>query len=723
MGPGDLKVNRPIQVAIIGGGCAGITTAFELSSPIHQGRYQVTVYQQGFRLGGKGASGRGPVDRIEEHGLHLWMGFYENAFWMMRECYRELARDPKVCPLAAWTDAFVPDHYCAVADRTPSGEWLYWSVKLKPEPGLPGDPLPAGHRWSVAHYVDRSLSLLRTLLSAVQDRTKRGAAEPPAQAPPRPGPTSDELLGRLSELLKYGELATLTAVIEGVKTLELLLRAMPAFPAGSVLPFYEALASGARRQLEVLIQTDHETRRLWEIIDLVIAAVRGSLRFGLMTDPRGFDAIDDYDCRDWLRLNGASERSLNSAFIRGLYDLAFAYEDGDVQRPRVAAGQALRGTMRGFFTYRGAFFWKMQAGMGDVVFAPLYELLKRRGVKFEFFHRLENVGLSAPSEDGRRHVASLSFDVQAHVEGGEYRPLVDVKGVPSWPSQPDFTQLERGQEMQREGWDYESFWDRRCVAQKRLLVGQGFDLVVLAVSVASVPHVCRELVESDTRWRDMVQHVKTVPTQALQLWFDTDMAELGWREDPVNLSGFVEPFDTWADMSVVAARENWPVQPRAIAYFCSVLPDRPETEQARASYPAERLAEVRQNAIQFMQRDLVELWPRAVNPAGEFRWDLLSDPAQATGVAAPRGAERIDTQYFRVNVNPSDRYVLALPGSLRYRISPLDPTYDNLTVAGDWTDSGFNEGCVEAAVMSGRLAAHALSLEPALEKIVGFDHP
>ena len=58
-----------------------------------------------------------------------------------------------------------------------------------------------------------------------------------------------------------------------------------------------------------------------------------------------------------------------------------------------------------------------------------------------------------------------------------------------------------------------------------------------------------------------------------------------------------------------------------------------------------------------------------------------------------------------------------------YRISPLDPTYDNLTIAGDWTACGFNAGCVEAAVMSGRLAAHAIARSPALEDIIGYDHP
>src|SRR5258706_10195304 len=84
----------PTKVAIIGGGCAGLTTAFELTRPELDGRYAVTVYQMGWRLGGKGASGRGPCGRIEEHGLHLWMGYYENAFRLMREGYEEMNRDP-----------------------------------------------------------------------------------------------------------------------------------------------------------------------------------------------------------------------------------------------------------------------------------------------------------------------------------------------------------------------------------------------------------------------------------------------------------------------------------------------------------------------------------------------------------------------------------------------------------------------------------------------------
>ena len=47
---------KPIEVAVIGGGCASIAAAFELTRPEHKGKYHVTIYQLGWRLGGKGAS-------------------------------------------------------------------------------------------------------------------------------------------------------------------------------------------------------------------------------------------------------------------------------------------------------------------------------------------------------------------------------------------------------------------------------------------------------------------------------------------------------------------------------------------------------------------------------------------------------------------------------------------------------------------------------------------
>jgi uncharacterized protein with NAD-binding domain and iron-sulfur cluster len=719
-----------VKVAVIGGGCAAMAAAFELTRPSHAGRYEVTVYQVGWRLGGKGASGRGPAGRIEEHGLHLWMGFYENAFRLIRECYAELARDPRTCPIATWQDAFAPAPFVGVADRLGDGRWVPWSAHFPASQGLPGDPYARPPTWSVADYFIRAVALLRTLLATLSDDTSRGAfgASATSASATADAPSSETVAARLAQLFKYGELATLAALVEAVEMLETMSGALSRYPESLIIRFLDAIARNARAQIASRAERDLELRRLWTIADLTLATMRGIVRGALMTDARGFDAIDEYDCREWLLLNGASEHSVSSGYLRALYDFGFSYEDGDSAKPKIAAGQALRSMVRAFFTYRGSFFWRMQAGMGDVVFAPFYEVLRRRGVRFEFFHRLENVRLVDPSRlrDGESpHVDALELDVQAEVRGGEYQPLVDVGGLPCWPSAPDYRQLVDGERLAGEGWSFESHWDRRKVGTKTLRVGVDFDLVVLGVGLGAVPYVCREIVARDPRWRAMVDHVKTVATQAFQVWMRADMEELGWTAPAITLSGFVEPFDTWADMRHLIARERWDEPPRALAYFCNVLPDAAAPESRLPDdYPALQREQVRRNAIDFLNRHIVHLWPKALRRVGEFRWDVLAaPPASEHARGATADETRFASQFWTANVNPSDRYALTLPGSSAYRISPLDRTYDNLTIAGDWTACGFNAGCVEAAVMSGMLAAHAIARLPTLADIVGFDHP
>lgn len=697
-----------------------MAAAFELSRPEHEGRYEVTIYQTGFRLGGKGASGRGPADRIEEHGLHLWMGFYENAFRLMRECYAELGRDKSKHPIADWRDAFVPDPYCGVMDLSPKGEWSPWTVLFPAMPGLPGDPDAKVTRWTVTDYLQRSITLVRTLFETMEASAARGEVSGGAKEPGPVGASPGELTRLAQGLMGVGGVVGLGGLIQGLGLLDEIVRLMPRFAGDFILSFHKFLADRARELLGRLTENSPGLRRLWEVADLVLATSRGMLVEGLVTDARGFDKLDDVDCRAWLMSHGASERSVNSAFLRALYDLAFAYEDGDVAKPGIAAGQALRGAVRAFFTYRGAFFWKMQAGMGDVVFAPFYEVLTRRGVRFEFFHRLTNLVTS--KGDAPPHITSLELDVQAKVKGGVYQPLVDVKGVPSWPSDPDWKQLTDGARLQRERRDFESHWDQRKVDTKTLQVGRDFDFVVLAVGVGALPFVCRELVAGNARWAEQVERVKSVPTQALQLWLREDAQTLGWAGPPVNISGYVEPFDTWADMTQLIARESYSLPVKSIAYFCSVLPDaKLPSDAEQADYPERRRQEVRANAIRFLNHDVHGFWPKAVTAPGKFRWDVLVGPGR--GVPPKPDEAWIDSQYYRANVEPSDRYCLSLPGTIKSRLSPLDLAYDNLTVAGDWTQCGFNEGCVEAAVMSGRLAAHALSKSPPLEEIIGFDHP
>ena len=66
------------------------------------------------------------------------------------------------------------------------------------------------------------------------------------------------------------------------------------------------------------------------------------------------------------------------------------------------------------------------------------------------------------------------------------------------------------------------------------------------------------------------------------------------------------------------------------------------------------------------------------------------------------------------NVDPSERYVQAPPGSIDARLAADERVYQNLYLAGDWTRTRYCGGCVENAVQSGLTAARAISGRPDL---------
>ena len=402
-GEDSLGRTKPIKIAVVGGGCASIAAAFELSRPEHSGKYDITVYQLGWRLGGKGASGRGTAGRIEEHGFHVWMGFYENAFRLLRECYAELNRNPAECRIADWRDAFLPAPFIALAERSPDNSHRTFLSYFPPSEGFPGDPLTENNPFTVSSYLIRTANLIRTMLLRVRSETLN-----PNTSAERPGDGSDVnarypdlntsqaqtqqgLKDRIERLMKYGWMATMAGLLEAVGFLPTVFGSFSPDLASFVTRLLEAILTSARQQFELLARNDPEMLSLWHAVELSLVSMLGVVRFGLLSDPRGFDAINEYDFREWLKINGASESTLNSSLLRGAYDLMFAYEDGDYRRPRHGAGAGLRGAVRMLFSYRGAIVWKMNAGMGDVVFAPFYQVLKRRGVAFKFFHRLERV--------------------------------------------------------------------------------------------------------------------------------------------------------------------------------------------------------------------------------------------------------------------------------------------------------------------------------------------
>ena len=90
------------------------------------------------------------------------------------------------------------------------------------------------------------------------------------------------------------------------------------------------------------------------------------------------------------------------------------------------------------FDFKGSVFWRMNAGTGETIFAPLYEALARRGVEFRFFRRLDRLGVS----EGAR-VETIELTRQAELSSGRstYDPLVRVGDLPCWPDRPLTDQL------------------------------------------------------------------------------------------------------------------------------------------------------------------------------------------------------------------------------------------------------------------------------------------
>ncbi|WP_299561926.1 FAD-dependent oxidoreductase [uncultured Mycolicibacterium sp.] len=676
------------RVAVLGGGMAGLAAAWRLSEPGWQDRFEsITVYQRGWRLGGKAASSRGRHARIEEHGLHIWLGSYDNAFALLRECYAELDRprtDPH-CPIRSWDEAMVPADNLAMAERWGEG-WLVWPGRFAGNGRLPGEPGGDGRELTVVEFVRRAARLLTDFAESLGEHA--GFA---------PTGTPDPALLRALALLRHT------------------LRAAARVEPDPVALLRDGLLPRAVRAASDVLDTDRrpDHRRFWLLASLLSATIRGLVVDNLVTDPRGFRAINDEEYGQWLLRHGAHPDVLDFSLVRGLYDMVFGYVDGDYRHPAFAAGLGVLLTGIALFGYQGAFFWKMTAGMGDVVIAPLYQALRRRGVRFEFFHRLDALHLHPAG-----HVVdAVRLGRQARLAPGvdEYDPLIRVKGLPVFPDAPLADRLEPG--FEAAGME-SHFGPRRDVGTVVLRRGVDFDHLVLAVSLGMVPLVAGELVADRPEWREMTTRVRTVATQAFQLWLRPEESALGWDRPGVTTSGYVAPFDTWASMPQTLWAEDWPEQdrPRTVAYFCGAFDAEWPPEGDPHTYVQRCRQRVFDAAIDYLDHHVGLYLPGAVGPDG-FDWRLLA------GVDGRRGAEALATQYVSVNIDPSDRYVQSVPGSDRYRLRPDESGYDNLVLAGDWTDTGINAGCIEAAVISGLQAANALAGRGRYHRIRGFWMP
>jgi uncharacterized protein with NAD-binding domain and iron-sulfur cluster len=643
---------------------AGLTAAWELSRPEHRDVIaSVTLYESSDRLGGKGASSRGIHGRIEEHGLHVWLGYYDNAFRLIRQVYDELDRprtDPE-CPIRTWHEAFRPADVIGARDR--EGQFTPWMARLARNELEPGDPDSPARPLGTAELVRRSLTLMydaarslsppdqpaaRVFLSTSADPTKRRQTAG----------------SEATALTRLAQVATLAGAAETMTVFE-------RYASGPIAQLLADQVASLHRQLRDELARDDTASRTWVLVDLVATCLRGAIADGLLGSPERYTTVDDLDFRQWLLGHGASHEAACSPLVNGMYDFVFAYEDGDHQRPAFSAGLGLFLATKLFFEYRGSVFWKMNAGMGDVVFAPLYQALIARGVRVEFGHHVRHVGL----DDSRSGVETLDLSLATP---SRVEPLVRVKGLPCFPS-------ERASDI-----------PRRRAGELTLRRGDDFDTVVLAAALGALPAMCSELIEASPRWSDMCANIGTVSTAGFQAWLTETEADLGWPFAGATVSGGPPPFDTYASMGHLLEMENWPDngnRPRGLAYFCTALPDR----AAEDDDPA------REAARHLLTGAIDDLWPQAPGADGFDR--LLHGGFEG--------------QHFTTNDAPSDRYVQSLPGTARFRLRADQSGFDAIVLAGDWINSGLNAGCIEAAVISGLEAANVVLGRPLARGVSG----
>jgi uncharacterized protein with NAD-binding domain and iron-sulfur cluster len=670
------------KVAVLGGGTGALFAVLAITAQADwRDHYDITIYQVGWRLGGKGASSRdaGHRFRNEEHGLHILGGFYHNGFRWLRDAYREWGViDPQFA--IAFGDAFFKQNSFTLQEKAGSA-WQQIRMLFPPDDRVPGlDPS------------DPDLgAVIRRILAGVRD-----------------------CLGKL-----FGDPAEDTAAAKSVfDGLDQPIAAAGAAFSEAFSDFWQTGASSDHVDLaaDVLVLVLEKLRDMLLVAEslsaifsddstsprkpdpLVLMEIATIIAIGLLRDRvyrLGYDAIEDFELREWGRRHGATERILESAYQRAGYDFVFGFAGGITDPPNysMSAGVAMRWGVRMMLTWHGALFWHMAGGMGEIVFAPLYAVLRARGVRFAFFHRVRRLCL----EDGQPLVQAVEFDVQASLkdEASSYEPLIPHGNRRVWPTRPNYDQLVDGETLQAWGDDLECLWTpRRNEKKRRLERGRDFDLVVLGISVGALPEICAELGDRIPKWKTMLAAARTIPAAGVQVWSLPTTADLGWKGPrPGLVTAYGQPFSTWADMSFLLKLENSEdgVWPQHLSYFCAPIERlTPQDDKPGSSFPKDEAARVRSCFEAWLPKHLPYLLPDAMEggrPAPDYLWDMT----------------------IRANVSPSDHYVLSPPGGRLKRLHAGNSHVENLYLAGDWTRTGLDAGCFEAAVMSGLQCAAALT--------------
>ncbi len=749
------------RVAIIGGGVAGLFSALALSDPALQDPAggplcEITVYSRGWRLGGKCASGRNPAHhhRVEEHGLHLWFGFYRNALGWTRHLLDQLPAELGHHH-RSFEDSFIGLDDVVLFEEWPSHEQATAISALRL--CFPADEAPAP-------------------APSVPATAPSVPGSPSAPAPPLEVPDFGTTVRRVAQVLALSGAAMFTGAASfgpsrlfarlvaggvrlGVRLVPRHLGSVPGARPGRLdrarLGLLLGLLRVTRMVALILLRPESHVgegrrRQIFTGLDLLTAALSGIVEDRLLEV--GFGTIDDLELREWLRRHGARPASIGSGSVLwALYDLVFAYDRGNTTEGELAAGRGLLALLRLLGGYQDHFGYRMASSMGEVVIAPLFDLLRSRGVHFAFFRDLRAIHL-----DDHGGLASIELHRQADVDVDAWDPFAWT-GSPAkrhWSIEPDWAAI--GLDPAVVGADALENGMTPTPGEGRqvLRLGSDVDQVILAVPapVLADPGLRQELSKVPA-WRDMFDHSASVATVAFQVWSDAQPSlpeALNERFGSAIVSSYDQPFSTYCQMDQLAAVEQWTgPNPMRIAYGCGVWHDdgfdRLDVRRAdRGAAPTaaglrgeqlQRLELVQRLAAASLQR--LSILPDPPSGGGRvLRRRRLpvpppADPSSAGPALAPflvrtqapgpggdasnrssegdaAGGEQHNL-WVRLNDAAAQRYVTTPPTNPWFRIDPANTAIAGLYAAGDWTSSLIDGGCVEATVISALLAVRGLA--------------
>jgi uncharacterized protein with NAD-binding domain and iron-sulfur cluster len=733
------------KAVVLGAGPAGLAAAMGL---IETGQYEVDVYSMGWRAGGKCATGREPDSgRTWQNGSHYLFGCYHNAFALVRRAHAVLA-EHQVKGFGTFGEDFVSRNLLVGAegyqrlgavDTLKLDRWFRYLPQNMASPGEDGKyPSPFDYVLMVFQFVTGLL--IDLFLAVVSDED---------------GPERFDGVRFFLRILPISpfEHSTRSRVTRAVLSpfrwaFNLVTRAMLWFWSGVftvlatfILPpvvlnwprsFWERVRDRLVTWLGAFAQTardrvDHwnpnaskALQRLIILFEIGVAVMIGFYEDRLY-EPGGFAKIDDIDFRDWLRKHGATEIAVWSSLITTWYDATIAYRDGQQGSPACSAGVALNAMLRSLLTYKGAFAYQMTAEVGDSFVGPVVKALELMGVRFHFYHRVAQIQV----DPALHTVEKITLGVQ-------------VENPPSTAAFIDFEYGPPQHRKQRQSWPHvaghsaaaaaavpplDSYYSPMPTTQRVLerrhndesnAGDAGFDVVVCALPLGIVQDVLRNadgssVASTASSWQATFENVHFSESQAVRMWFNATLAQLGWTEDPPILSGNDWPHSTWEDNSQAISIQSFPPGPSSTLHSIATVFGPLETVSGSNVRSIEhanlQLELAKAHAQTFLNKTLLNLWPgmRSAHSADHLDWNLFIDLGNG------QGEQRFAWQHVVANVGPSESYVVTIPGTLRYRPRADESGYKNLYLAGDWTRNGVEAGTVEGAIISGLKASRAVS--------------